>query len=239
MTSVFFVLQFLACYGVVQWAIHHYGLKWAEASLISKWTNLLYGVASGVFCAATIEVCVHDKAFMKMISSSEYSISTLLSLDLPANLQPYFKLYFYSKIWEAVDIVLVSLQGFPINLHFRVHHNTTPLLAWALMEHPSVAGVVFMILNTCMHFFVYLYFGGCNGSFFFAMTRLFGHLQLIWGMILSCCYALFSGRAFSKEILVGSCLPFMLYCTYFILFQMEIGDEAKAAAKERKKKLKV
>ncbi len=89
-------------------------------------------------------------------------------------------------MWEAVDIFLVGLQGFPKNLHLRVHHNTTPILAWALLKYPSVGGVIFMILNTFMHFFVYLYFGGLNSSFFFyATTRVMGHIQLIGGIIVA------------------------------------------------------
>lgn len=228
------LVLFSVCFAVLQWTLESVKLKWSFATTVSKWANLCYGIASGIFCTSVMFTLVTDVKWQEYMLA--LSIDKILTADLPPMMSLFLTVYYYSKMWEAVDIVMVTLQGFPINLHFRVHHNTTPLLAWALLRYPSVSGVVFMILNTCMHFFVYLYFGGFNGSMMFFITRFFGHIQLLGGMLVSGCTILAAEDRMSAEVIVGSLLPLVLYITYFALFQLEIRDETKAKLKINKRK---
>lgn len=235
------LLIFTAAFAAVQCYIEHFSLKWAHAVIIGKFVNIIYGCCSGIFCCVLIYTLLLDDTFLETLKSS--SVLSALSIRVPVSLDIFFCIYYLSKMWESLDIILVSLQGFPINIHFRVHHNTTPLLAWALLTHKSVGGIVFMILNTLMHFFVYLYFGGCNGSFLFYATRIFGHVQLILGMLFAGGTAVLYFKTpkesideMSQDVIIGSVLPFLLYAIYFILFQLEILDDAKAKLKAAKSK---
>lgn len=232
MNNLSILLSFTVIFISAQYIIQIYKLRWTRASNIASPLNAVYGLLSGLFSLyGSYVFCCDDHIVMSLLAAD---ISSFLEAPIPPQMSILLQIYFLSKIWESVDILLVALQGFPINLHFRVHHNTTPLLAWALLVYPTVGGVVFMLLNTTMHIFVYLYFGGLNNSFIFYMTRIFGHIQLIAGMILSG-YSFYSSPVRDEAVVVGSCLPFLLYITYFILFQMEIHDDAKAAAKAAKK----
>jgi hypothetical protein len=224
---------FSLSFAILQWCLYRCKLKWSYAAILSKWLNLLYGLSSGFFCAYAVYTLATDSNWTRLAQFTP--VSKLVCAEAPSSMIHLLQIYYFSKIWEATDIFLVALQGFPINLHFRVHHNTTPILAWALLKYPTVGGVVFMILNTFMHLLIYLYFGGCNGSFMFYMTRIFGHVQLIGGIIVTAWAVYVAREQLDMKVMVGSLLPLVLYVTYFALFQLEIYDENKAKFKATKK----
>ena len=57
------------------------------------------------------------------------------SLPQRGQVDMIFGVYFYSKAWEFLDIIFVSLMGIQPNLHFIVHHTTTPCLAWLVWTY--------------------------------------------------------------------------------------------------------
>jgi hypothetical protein len=236
------LVLFTALFAPAQWFVSHYSLKWASASTVGRGLNLMYGTASGAFCVCLLLALAMDEEFIASLRSSGIS-TAVFGISVPSSLNYFFQIYYFSKMWESTDIFMVALQGFSINLHFRVHHNTTPLLAWALLTQKSVGGIVFMALNTLMHFFVYLYFGGCSGSFMFYATRIIGHVQLLAGMLFAGGTAITSVKLAGaydgidqQQVLIGSILPLFLYIIYFGLFQLEIYDDAKTKAKAAKNK---
>ena len=154
------------------------GITWCEAASFSQWLNLIYAVCSGMFCITCCAVLYSEEFWS--VSGSPFWCAVL-----PAAMSPFFQIYYLSKIWEYIDIFLVMLMGYPINLHFRFHHNTTILLGWFIMWQRPASGLLFMILNTFQHFWVYLYFGNVRNGIVFGMTRIFGHVQLIAGIAVS------------------------------------------------------
>ena len=141
-----------------------------------------------------------------------------------------FGVYFYSKAWEFLDIILVSLMGIQPNLHFIVHHTTTPCLAWLVWTYRSASGAVFLLANVLMHIFLYAYFGGAKSNFVFQCTRICGHVQLVIG-ILGSTLALRQKLAQGSSFLDGAtaaeaCLLF-LYLTYLALLRKELAGERR------------
>jgi hypothetical protein len=134
-------------------------------------------------------------------------------------------IYYLSKIWEYVDIILVSLMGHPIHIHFRFHHNTTIILAYFIYIYKSSSGLTFLILNTWLHFFVYLYHSQLfTNDFLWYMCRIFGYIQLIVGIICTTNVVFISER---KNEILSEVIQLILYVMYFILFQIEIFGERK------------
>ncbi len=168
------------------------------------------------------------------------SIETFQSIDIASwsicssntNFEFLFKVYFLSKIWEYLDIFIVSLTGYPINLHFRIHHNTTLLLAYCFLQKKSFDAVLFMMSNLLMHFLLYLHIGGWTS--WRISIRIVGHLQLIVGLVstLIAIYARLGGEACSGDSWHDG-LIILLYVVYFVLFRKEIADEERKAVKVR------
>lgn len=129
-----------------------------------------------------------------------------------------FRPYFYSKVYEYLDIVFVALRGYPINTHFRFHHNTTLLLAYSLLVGRNRAGVWFMLSNVFMHFLLYPYLGGW--AQWHSWIRKMGHVQLVVGILVSAISLLERSRGADcggSSILDLICL--VLYSSYMVLFR--------------------
>ena len=92
-------------------------------------------------------------------------------------------IYLYSKAWEFLDIIFVSLMGIQPNLHFIVHHTTTPCLAWLVWTYSSTSGTVFLLASVFMHIFLHAYCGGAKSNFVFQCTSICGHVQLVIGIL--------------------------------------------------------
>ncbi|KAL9652476.1 hypothetical protein ABK040_000048 [Willaertia magna] len=160
----------------------------------------------------------------------------------PSNREPFENvrfIYYFSKIWEFLDICLVILQGYPINIHFRVHHTTTLFLAWLSMTTNCPFDAPAILINCFMHFFLYLYFAGC--SFFFWIVRILGFLQLIVGIVFSIIVIIMEEfyhmncdyNNNNETIIINSTtrdkyrwaiyIGLFFYLSYFFLFLVELG----------------
>ena len=200
-------------------------LRWTKAKLpiapaLAKINNCCYACLSGMFCMFAVYALARENFYT--------SIESLWCAMIPESVTPLFYLYFLSRYWESLDIVLVSLMGYPLNAHFVFHHNTTLFLMWSYLQHPTASALTFMIMNTFMHFWLYLYFAGLRNAIVFKITRIMGHLQLLGGIFCSfmalwtCPYAS-STTEYVQIVLLG---------IYFLLFQLEIIDDNQSHTKK-------
>lgn len=225
LTSVPFLVIFCLIFCVVQVLLDQLGTRWEYARKVALPINLAYAVASGLFSLYTLWILI-----MTILNDGMSFLWSPFPSNLPDSFTPLFYIYYLSKLWEIVDIILVSLMGFPIHLHFRVHHNTTPILGLILFYHRTTCGLIFMIANTFMHFWVYLYHGGIQNRLTFAVVRAMGHVQLLVGII-GCIFSMWVQLSNSSRVallftfnrlLVSEFIPLALYTAYFLLFRDEV-----------------
>jgi hypothetical protein len=103
-----------------------------------------------------------------------------------------FTIYYYSKLYEFLDIIFVSLMGFPLHPHFQFHHCTTLSFAWTFLFYRSAHGGTFLLANVFMHILLYLYLSQdrtannlLHNKVVFYMIRVWGHAQLLIGMVMA------------------------------------------------------
>jgi hypothetical protein len=135
------------------------------------------------------------------------------------------RVYFYSKLWELIDLVMCSLRGIPINAHFRVHHYTTPVFAFLGLVTRSSSSFVFMGLNLFMHVMVYAFHAGFQPNVLKRMIRFWQNVQLLGGSALAGVALLmrYAGSPCSYSVF-GDLIPPCLYMTYYVLFLKELRD---------------
>jgi hypothetical protein len=155
-----------------------------------------------------------------------------------ARIDTVLAVYFWAKLWEGlVDLSLVTMRGFPVHIHFRLHHYSTPIFAWLGWRTASSHGYTFMLLNLFMHVMVYAFHGGLRSDLLHGCIRRWQYVQLFGGM--SLCLLAFASRLSghpcgSDEGLVswlGDTVPAALYLMYYFLFRIELRDAAADAAK--------
>lgn len=249
------MVSFYIVFVSAQVAIKKYKLKWSGAPTCSKINNTCYALASAVFCIYACNVVINDVMSPLILGDkTELAIRPVLPVILSAlacplnseSLQQLRLIYFYSKFWEAIDIILVSLSNPEyLHIHFVVHHNSTPIIGMVAYLFWTPSSIVFMLLNTFQHFWVYSYFAGLRNNLFFAMTRLFGHLQLVLPIAVSVyslwdffaasgsttCDAIFDSGRLRIISRVLEVVPLMLYAVYLWLLRVEIQDYNKATAR--------
>lgn len=234
-----FFIYFHLIFFIIQFIIWKHNITWNYAKNVAVIINAIYSVLSGSFCVYTIYLCYTTVNWSEILQNGQI---TYISTDF----EWLLRIFYLSKFWETIDIILVSLMGYPIDWYFRVHHNTTPLLGYVLYRYHPMSGYVFMILNTFMHFWVYMYFAGCQHFVIFHIIRVVGHIQLVVSL-LACLsglnYYIFVREAYthhdsfynycadSKDPLLSEAVPALLYSIYFLLFRMQVLDE------DRQKKL--
>lgn len=231
MSAIVFAISYLC----VQAIIASNSVRWSNAPTVAKVNNICYGICSGLFSAWAAMIW-HSEGNWK-----ENSMHELYCGVVPSTLDWMLKIYYYSKYWESIDLILVMLMGHPINLHFRIHHCTTPILGAVILTFRPASGLTFMILNTFTHFWIYIYHGGWQSRAVFNMIRITGHLQLVVGL---CCAGMSlhsqhcdmemlgsmtscrgKGNVFSEE------LQIVLYTIYLLLLRKEVNDTEKAELK--------
>lgn len=90
-------------------------------------------------------------------------------------------LFHASKFYEYVDVLLVRASGAEIDLHFAVHHLTTPWLTFVrVVRHGDGGWRPFAALNAFHHVLMYAYFGGAD--IFRPALPVTGTAQLIAGL---------------------------------------------------------
>jgi hypothetical protein len=133
------------------------------------------------------------------------------------------QIFFYSKFYEFIDVFLVILNKSPVNLHFRFHHSTTPSLAWICIHGGNFIYLPLLLVNTLLHFFLYLFFSGYWKNIL--TLRILGFSQLLIGIIFSTfslIRALQLGSIFFNEL-----YGLFLFLCYLGLYIREIKDEKK------------
>ena len=143
-------------------------LRWVRGSCpkiatkLARINNCGYACANLLFLPAAVAVLLphllHEETWSNGLPLSERIDVTL-------------GIYFYSKAWEFLDIALVSLMGIQPNLHFMVHHVSTPCLAWLIWTFRSASGALFLQANVLMHIVLYAYFGGARSQLVLHFTR--------------------------------------------------------------------
>lgn len=145
------------------------------AAFVSVWAVIHRRVAShGPITAARKVV---------FLNSWFYSLASVVLLTLILN-QEYEdlarKVYHASKFYEYIDILGVRASGGDIDLHFAVHHLTTPYLTFVRVLHYSQGWRIVAALNAFHHVLMYAYFGGVG--FLRPVLPVTGTIQLLVGL---------------------------------------------------------
>ena len=139
-------------------------------------------------------------------------------------------IYYFSKIYEYLDVILVALNKSSINLHFRIHHSTTLSLVWICIKGEFIY-MPLLLINTLLHTILYWFFADIlkHSLFFYKhglkLTRFLGFSQLIIGFfvsILSVMQKIELKENFGYEIYGG-----ILFLGYFFLFVLELIENSK------------
>jgi hypothetical protein len=145
--------------------------------------------------------------------SSALAISLML---FPSQSGRLGKIYHLSKFYEAIDIYLFLLSGYIPNLHFAVHHATTPIITlFSVLERPRKWWIWPTIANLIHHTVMYTAFGGCKSFQRYLVYT--GSVQLAIGLISSILYVYKTG------VLTGV-IPICGYCVYAALYAMEVAS---------------
>mmetsp|Transcript_26318 Transcript_26318/g.36734 ORF Transcript_26318/g.36734 Transcript_26318/m.36734 type:complete len:158 (+) Transcript_26318:67-540(+) len=141
LTSLSSLVGITCIFILAQFYLRGTGLQWRKASSLAWFTNNTCSAANCVF------LCYALSALHKV-----YSLQPLQASDFINPLPKYvtanaFLAYYYSKIWEFIDLVLVMLMGVPIHPHFSVHHTSTLTFAWCFLQYRTLSGYLFMLAN--------------------------------------------------------------------------------------------
>ena len=110
-----------------------------------------------------------------------FILRALEKLGLPADAE---LLYHYSKFYEHIDVILVTLMGREMDWHWGFHHPTTPYWTYArCILHPDGGSWrLFAALNALHHWIMYGRFAGHDfGSSYMGYT---GTTQLSVGALM-------------------------------------------------------
>jgi hypothetical protein len=166
-----------------------------------------------------------------------YVVPVLLSTSFYCSILPpspevdtFLFVYFLSKLVEVIDLVSVTARGYPVNLHFRVHHYTTPLFGYVGWMSRSAHGASFALANLLMHVMVYAFHSGFQPPQLKSCLRFWQHVQLSTGILLAlaACWRRWNGLACTSVTgWSADLIPPLLFATYYVLFQRELAEEAR------------
>jgi len=150
------------------------------------------------------------------------------------------KVYFWCKLWECMDLITVTLRGYPVIAHFRWHHYTTPIFGYFGWASRSHHGALFLLLNTFMHAMAYVFhsFPSCRVRWLHRCIRSHQNVQLFvgtvtallaWNMSLkgTPCSPLPHDSPLHWTSYFSDIVPALLFTLYFTLFRIELRDEKK------------
>jgi hypothetical protein len=112
---------------------------------------------------------------------SAVSLGMLGLILIPSHEDLAKRVYHYSKFYEYVDVLGVRAGGGEIDLHFAVHHLTTPYLTFVRVLNHSYGWRTFGALNAAHHFLLYAFFAGYNRLRPVLLAT--GAVQLIVGIV--------------------------------------------------------
>jgi hypothetical protein len=160
---------------------------------------------------------------LQILNSNLYAIFSLC-LALSILLLPSYStllgyVYHLTKFYESIDIILFLLSGGTPNLHFRVHHSTTPILTLGcVIGRPREVWVWCAVANLLHHSALYAFFGGQKSVRKYLVFT--GSFQLILGVSMSL-GMIYRTVGEDGKIALG------LYFTYVILYIKELRDAKK------------
>ena len=236
-SMISFTLFFLVIVKSLGWILKKQfpNLRKYETSIrkIISFNNTLYGILSGVYC-----------------------ISFVLFHQKPQSSDLLIYIYYLSKIYEFLDIVLVIILNHAkksdegLSGHFAIHHITTLSLVWACFYAPSsmimqedrllnkktLLGEIHVapiVTNTFHHFLMYIHLGGYI-KMFGRLLPWSGGLQLVVGVLAV------GSQVFEKIVLYGKwniqaeVYVCVMYVIYFCCHIREV--RASAPPKENDSK---
>lgn len=164
-----------------------------------------------------------------LLNSRLYALASgviLLLLLHPGQGHLARKLYFWSKFYEYTDVVTVRASGGHIDLHFAVHHLTTPYLAYLRVMEYDDGWRLMAALNTVHHVFMYAYFGGFE--FCRKALPVTGSTQLIVGLVGELSILWRKSRADEQQPLWPHCVSLCLLTLYSVLWLRDLRQKARA-----------
>jgi len=158
---------------------------------------------------------------LSRISNGLYSPASLLLLLLildPSRDAQARYLYHLSKFYEYSDVLLVRAAGGAIDLHFAIHHLTTPYLTFFRVVRESEGWRWVAALNAFHHGVMYAYFAGWAAAR--PVLPWTGFLQLVVGIGGEGKIALRKTR--EGDSAGANLVGLALLCTYFVLFLRDL-----------------
>jgi len=167
--------------------------------------------------------------------------------SIPSSLLFWSVMFSFSKYMELFDTVLLILKHPTKSVPFLhwYHHFTVLLFTWYSEKYEYSAGLLFILMNTFIHSFMYYYYylmeSGTKPSWSFILTV--GQImQMIFGIIINCTWAYYQyhGNGCScknTEFIIGAAL--IIYGSYLYLFlKFFLGRYFGSGSGEKKKELK-
>lgn len=156
---------------------------------------------------------------------SLFSLALALSLVLvPSNSRQLARIYHLSKFYESIDIYLFLLSGYTPNLHFAIHHATTPIITYySVLEREREWWIWSAVANLIHHTFMYAAFGGWKS--FRGLLVYTGSTHLAIGLCSSIMYVYYTGA-------VSGLIPICGYCAYMVLYVKELRDAGAEALRQ-------
>jgi hypothetical protein len=218
-TIIFFLLSWIVP-ALVKWLRPDgKGFKWARP--LAKINNMAFGVFSALlFVMALMGARFEPLPALNTLIWPCYdgtphmlpSSSSLPSTDV---LSMVFYAFYLSKIYEFLDIILVSCMGSSISTYFRVHHCTTLAIGYASLMGNMGSQLPVLLLNTLHHSLMYPLIAGVR--VFAPFMPITGSAQLIIGV--GVCLRALASRWPSEsddepDIPCGSSLWAELFCLF-------------------------
>lgn len=143
------------------------------------------------------------------------------------------RIYHLSKFYEYTDVLAVRASGGIINLHFAIHHLTTPYLTLVRVLHNSEGWKIGAAFNVFHHVIMYAYFGGV--STLRGLLPWTGTAQLVGGLLVEVMVVREkmerkSGRVWPNFVAGG------LGCVYFCLWVRELVQMRDEGRREKEAK---
>lgn len=203
---------------------------------ISKYNNTLYGIFSLLMAICSIFIFFQRDLNSLHTSNNDIQTSNLSQiwceqlLTSSNQFKNLFVIFYFSKIYEITDLILVISMSSSVSLHFRTHHYTT-LLVVATSVHGNLACMFpTLLLNATHHFFMYVYFGVGIQSFR-KILPFSGTLQLVVGVGCALNSIYFKGCGINSDpnssTINAQLFCLFMYCVYFSLHMYDLHKERK------------
>ena len=196
-----------------------------SVAFVSAWTAIHFRVAKhGPIKGARTFVRLNSW-FYATVSAAMLVLICSSDHDLLAR-----QVYHVSKFYEYVDVLGVRASGGSIELHFAIHHLTTPYLTYMRVLHHSEGWQLIAALNAFHHILMYAYFGGV--TMLRPILAITGSVQLAVGVVGESWILNRNMRQEHSPIWPHVCTLGLL-CTYSVLWARELRQKGMSSEKEK------